>query len=256
MNWLILANESDISKKISDTILLRDRTAKINSYSLSKEDSKKWALNLCEISNVIIIADENEIEKTEISGPVMALSGFCISEKITLFTNLKTIDDLSIGSKDQIYYFEDTAKIISELNSNYVYLLDACKKREAYKSLLNLGVPFTPASFAQYIVEGKFEICRQFITAGMDINVRDKTGTPMINLAVRTDEEEIVAWLVDNGADISVSSEDRGYTPVMDAVWRGNFEIANFLIKRGADVNTISKDGQTNLVLAVGANRI
>ena len=50
-------------------------------------------------------------------------------------------------------------------------------------------------------------------------------------------------------------SEDRGYTAVMDAVWRGNEKITRYLIEKGAELNTINKEGQTNLVLAVGANR-
>ena len=57
------------------------------------------------------------------------------------------------------------------------------------------------------------------------------------------------------GADINAISEDRGYTAVMDAVWRGNEKITKYLISKGADLNTINKEGQNNLILAVGANR-
>lgn len=255
MNWLILTNDKNTAKQFEDIILLREKTANISLFSLQKKDTKKWSLQLNDISNVIIAGDESEIEKTEISGPLMALSGYCIAEKITLFTNLKSIDNLSIGAKDQVYFFKSTQKIIDELNSNYIYLSDAYKKRVASKSLFDEGIPFTPTCFAEYITEGKFEICRQFLSAGMDINVRDKDGTPMINIAVRTDNEEIVSWLIDNGADINTASEDRGYTPLMDAIWRGNYDVAKCLIKQGADVNTISKEGQTNLILAVGASK-
>ena len=121
---------------------------------------------------------------------------------------------------------------------------------------MNKGIPFTVDCFANFINDGKFEICRQFIAAGMDINSRDKNGTPMLNIAVRTDKEEIVSWMIDNGADINVISEDRGYSPLMDAVWRGNEEITRFLIEHNANVNTISKEGQSNLVIAVGAGKI
>ena len=57
------------------------------------------------------------------------------------------------------------------------------------------------------------------------------------------------------GVNIAAVSDDRGYTAVMDAVWRGNEKITKFLIENGADLNTISKEGQSNLVLAVGAGR-
>ena len=45
------------------------------------------------------------------------------------------------------------------------------------------------------------------------------------------------------------------YTAVMDAVWRGNEKITKYRISKGADLNTINKEGQNNLMLAVGANR-
>ena len=38
----------------------------------------------------------------------------------------------------------------------------------------------------------------------------------------------------------------------MDAVWRKNFQITDFFISKGADLNLISSDGQPILVLAVG----
>ena len=61
--------------------------------------------------------------------------------------------------------------------------------------------------------------------------------------------------ILELGADLNASSDDRGYTAVMDAVWRGNEKITKYLIEKGADLNTINKEGQTNLILAVGASR-
>ena len=38
----------------------------------------------------------------------------------------------------------------------------------------------------------------------------------------------------------------------MDAVWRKNYEITEYLIEAGADLSVVSSDGQPILVLAVG----
>ena len=54
------------------------------------------------------------------------------------------------------------------------------------------------------------------------------------------------------GADINAVSKDRGYSAVMDAVWKSNTEIVEFLVERGANLSYISRDGQPVLVLAVG----
>jgi len=89
----------------------------------------------------------------------------------------------------------------------------------------------------------------------MSVDSRDRDGTPMLNIAARNDRLDFVQWLVEQGADINAVSEDRGYTAIMDAVWRGNIEITEYLIKKGSDLNTINKEGQSMLVLAVGANR-
>ena len=42
----------------------------------------------------------------------------------------------------------------------------------------------------------------------------------------------------------------------MDAVWKGNKEITSLLVKAGADVNVISKEGQTMIILAVGSENL
>ena len=103
--------------------------------------------------------------------------------------------------------------------------------------------------------ERKKEILECYLAAGLDINARDKDGTPVLNVACRYENLSAVKWLCSLGADINAVSEDRGYTALMDAVWKGNKEIAEYLISQKADLNTISKEGQSNLILAVGADR-
>ena len=83
----------------------------------------------------------------------------------------------------------------------------------------------------------------------------DKDGTPMLNIACRSDNLSAVKWLLNHGAELNGVSKDRGYTAIMDAVWRGNEDITKFLIRKGAELNTISKEGQTMLILAVGADK-
>ncbi len=125
----------------------------------------------------------------------------------------------------------------------------------AKKKLLDKGIPYTQDCFATYIAKNKIQIFNDFLEAGMDINSRDDLGTPILNVACRNDNYEFVTKILDLGADINAVSLDRGYTAVMDSVWRGNEKITSYLIKKGAELNTINKEGQTNLILAVGANR-
>lgn len=122
----------------------------------------------------------------------------------------------------------------------------------AYQDLFNKGLPFTPDCFGMAISRNKMKIASQYLAAGMSVDAIDTEGTSMLGLAVRNDQEEMVSWLLENGADVNTVSKDRGYTPVMDAVWRTNVALTKLLLEKGAKLDTISKEGQTILVLAVG----
>jgi ankyrin repeat protein len=93
-----------------------------------------------------------------------------------------------------------------------------------------------------------------FLEAGMDVNSRDAAGTPMICIAARSGRKSMIEWLLAEGADINAVSKDRGYSAVMDAVWKSSPDIVKFLIEKGANLNFISNDGQTALIVATGAS--
>lgn len=255
MRWLILSNNKNDREKIEKVINLRDSTAQTEIHSFSLTDSENWKKNLFTITDCIVMGKKSDLEDKETAALIYSLTGYCTSANIPMITTLPELEKNSIGNSDVIHVFKNSDEIEAEISEKYVNLLKLAKKRQATKSLINAGIPFTVDCFASYITKGKFEICRQFLAAGMDINSRDETGTPMLNVAVRTEKEEIVSWMIDNGAELNVLSADRGYTPVMDAVWRGNYEITKVLIEHGADLNTICKEGQSNLVLAVGASK-
>ena len=117
-----------------------------------------------------------------------------------------------------------------------------------------MGIPFTPDCFSSYIAKDDEEIVNLFYDAGMSVNVRDAAGTPMLCIAARSGRKNMIEWLVERGAEINAISKDRGYSPVMDAVWKSSLDIVDLLIKLGADLNIVSNDGQTALIVATGAS--
>lgn len=118
--------------------------------------------------------------------------------------------------------------------------------------LFTLGIPFTSDSFAKYIAKDDTEKCNLLLDAGLLANTYTAEGVPMLCIATRNDCFDKVKWLLERGADINAVSKDRGYSAVMDAVWRKNFEITEYLIEKGANLDFISSDGQPILVLAIG----
>jgi ankyrin repeat protein len=198
-------------------------------------------------------------KEAEIDAPLGAglstIFGFFAAESVPVVTNIKLLFEDPIFGKNIGIGCKSVDDFFDQLSSHYNKISDDASMRLAKKKLLDRGIPYTADCFGTYIAKNKPDIVHEFLEAGMSINARDDTGTPMLNIACRNDNFEFVEMMLDLGAELNSVSEDRGYTAVMDAVWRGNEKITKYLISKGADLNTINKEGQNNLILAVGANR-
>ena len=98
-------------------------------------------------------------------------------------------------------------------------------------------------------VGGDIDEVRQHVAAGTDLNAIDETtGRTPLYLAVKNGYKQIVALLIDEGADVNSMGEAplQGVTPLMHAP---NKEMLELLITKGADVNAKTKDGYTALFL-------
>ncbi|MDR1058165.1 MAG: ankyrin repeat domain-containing protein [Treponema sp.] len=130
------------------------------------------------------------------------------------------------------------------------------KKKNMEKArarLLLRGIPVSEEAMADCAADGSPETLNLFLKAGFSPGARNKAGTPLLNLAARKGNREMVQRLLKAGAGINQIAEDRGSSALMDGVMRGHTPILEDLIKAGADINIKSKDGQSALILAVGA---
>ncbi len=66
---------------------------------------------------------------------------------------------------------------------------------------------------------------------------------------VKSGDTARVVELIDRGADVN-TKDNFGYTPLIQAAWRGHTDIATLLIEGGADVNAKGSDGHTPLLWA------
>ncbi len=130
------------------------------------------------------------------------------------------------------------------------------ERRNAKATLLEMGVSFHADAFVENVAAGDVEAVKLFLKGGFTPDVRDRHGVPVLNTAVRSNHIGVVRFLVEAGAPINLLSEDRGYSPLMDAVKKGAAEIRDYLLSLGADPNLTSKDGQNALVIAVGCNDV
>ena len=255
MNFLLMSNDVVFISKMIEEIKKNEEGALILTSDFQEESLLNIRPSLENISLCVIFSDPTVFKTVEESTLLASIVGYLYASNTPVITNDRALAYHTLFTNDGVQFLKDETKIVSYLKKQYSNIIDKNNKRMAKKELMIRGIPFTADCFGQYLAKNKTEICNLFIEAEIDPNARDDFGTPILNLAVRNDNESFVKKLLDAGAEINSVSEDRGYTPVMDAVWRGNYEITKLLIERGAELNTISKEGQSNLVLAVGADR-
>ena len=255
MKWLILTDNNDLEIKCNNFLTDSNKKDKIISASLTLESLKANKKNLSDLAACILFANDDEGISASLGAGLSTVFGFCAAAGVPVITNIKLIYQDALFGKDISIACKNAEDLFNNLTKKYNKIADDASMRLAKKKLLDRGIPYTADCFGTYIAKNKPEVVHEFLAAGMSINSRDDTGTPMLNIACRNDNFEFVQMIFDLGAELNAVSEDRGYTAVMDAVWRGNEKITKYLISKGADLNTINKEGQNNLILAVGANR-
>ena len=124
---------------------------------------------------------------------------------------------------------------------------------KARERLLQMGIPVTGESLANCAGEGSVQQVSLFLAAGFSPDTRNKAGVPLMNIAARKGNAEILALLIQSGAQLNSQADDRGTSALLDSVMCKHYSLAEDLIKAGAALDIKSKDGQTALVVAVGA---
>ena len=255
MKWLIITDNQAIQENIEKTITDIDKKAKYITCNFDVENLSKQRKSFKDFAAAVVYSAVPEIFTAPKIALLSSLAGYLIAKGIHVITNVEFLFNNPIFEKEFILPVKSDNSIFTFLVKHYNSITEKAKTRIAKNKLLDRGIPFTSDCFATYIAKNKLEVVNEFLEAGMSVNSKDDMGVPMLNIACRNDNFEFVEMLLDLGAELDAISDDRGYTAVMDAVWRGNEKITKFLIEKGAELNTINKEGQTNLVLAVGANR-
>ena len=255
MNFLLMSNDVVFISKMIEEIQKKEKGALILSSDFQEENLLKVRTSLESLSLCVIYSAPSTFKTIEESTLLASITGYLFANNTPVITNDRQLAYHTLFTNEGVQFLNGEDKIISYLKKQYRQINLKNDKRMAKKELMTRGIPFTADCFSQYLAKNKTEICNLFLEAEIDPNSRDEFGTPLLNIAVRNDNEDFVKKLLAAGAEINAVSEDRGYTAVMDAVWRGNYDITKLLIEKGAELNTLSKEGQSNLVLAVGADR-
>ena len=77
-----------------------------------------------------------------------------------------------------------------------------------------------------------------------DLNLQDKEGKTPLMTAIYSGFPDLAEMLIKEGADVNIKA-DLDWTALMFAAMRGDAKSVNNLIAAGVDVNCKTKDGET-----------
>ncbi len=98
--------------------------------------------------------------------------------------------------------------------------------------------------------KGTVEQIRQLVQSNPKVvNETNKDGFSALILACYRGNNEVAKFLIENGSNIN-SNSDMG-TPLMASVVKGNNEMATFLIEKKANLNLADANGTTALIYSV-----
>lgn len=146
--------------------------------------------------------------------------------------------------------FEDLAQSLLE-DERHWEQRQRQRAAEAELILRNREISLTGAIIS--IHENIIDDFRLYLQYGISVNSTDRYGVGLIHHAARSGKKDIVQLLLEKGADPNLVAQDRGNTALMDAAAIGEAEIVELLLQHGCDLEVVSKNGQTALILAVGA---
>jgi uncharacterized protein len=117
----------------------------------------------------------------------------------------------------------------------------------------------SPMVFAQDIYnaarENNLSDLQEYIKSKKDLNVPDERGyTPLI-LAVYNGSFDAARVLIENGADVN-ASDPNGNTALMAAAFKGDSKMLTLMIGAHAAVNQVNLNGATALIFAATFGRV
>lgn len=101
--------------------------------------------------------------------------------------------------------------------------------------------------------EGNVPMMELFLRHGADINFVSATGEQALMLAAWKGRAAAVRWLLAHGAQIN--RHGRQWSALHYAVFAGQDEVAKILIEAGADINALSSNGSSVLMMAAREGR-
>jgi ankyrin repeat protein len=96
----------------------------------------------------------------------------------------------------------------------------------------------------QAVVEGKFELVKEYISSGIDINAPGNRGWTALRIGACVGDYPMVKLLLDNGAAVDACNLS-GHTALMMAATYDFLPIVKLFLEYGADPNATNLNNST-----------
>src|ERR1700733_1469314 len=130
----------------------------------------------------------------------------------------------------------------------------ACRLATSPAAFLDAGLEEpTPSDRLHAAVrDGDLEQTKRLIEAGVPVDTRNALGSTPLQDAAWNGNREIAAFLIAHGADINARHPEAGSTALYYAIATGHADMVELLLHSGADPSLRYRGGQLALHLAAG----
>jgi len=102
--------------------------------------------------------------------------------------------------------------------------------------------------------EGDFDIVKQLVQAGADVDIKDANERTAVEYAAHQNHKPIVAFLISKKATITGANK-WGITPFTSAAYAGHSDIVKLFLDNGLRINSRDRNGHTMLTAAASGGR-
>lgn len=126
------------------------------------------------------------------------------------------------------------------------------RARDDKRRILTAGYGLSKEGLFQAIGGSDDAVVESFLSIGLSPNLCDRDGIPILHIAIRNRHVGIAMRILAAGADPNLKATDRANSPLAEAAASRSPELVAALVEAGAEIDTLTADGQSALMIAVG----
>ena len=252
MNWLIFYTEKQASQKDELLAFFKKNKAKAKGFLVEKDQNLEpsgLSATFKGISHCVFLDSSSPAKNASLAWGYALGLGLCVYAAKSDWSG-------AVKKLGSVKDFDGYDKLLKFLEKNFSSIAREDLRKSAWAKLFKTGNPFTGDALSVHVKKDNRDIVQTYLDAGMSLNERTSDGTPMLNVAIRAEKVDEVKWMLEHDVDLNAVSKDRGYSALMDCVWKKNLDLAKILVSKGVNLDFLSSDNQSALVLAVGEGNV